>query len=110
MLKKTLNRRSLRWLIKSYQRTHLQVYMHWQLFHHKSVLLQKVETSPCGENQAVTSRRKYLYIIKGLIFQIPDVNLMKTEIMPIFNHLFDEGSAEYFRKEKLASFITIRET
>lgn len=84
--------------------------MHWQLFHHKLLLLQKVETSPCGENQAVTSRRKYLYIIKGLIFQIPDINLMKMEIMPILTHLFDEGFAEYFRKEKLASFNTIRET
>lgn len=84
--------------------------MHWQLFLHKLVLLQKVETSSCGENQAVTARRKYLYIIKGVIFQIPDINLMKMEIVPIFNHLFDGGFAEYFRKEKLASFNTIRET
>lgn len=81
--------------------------MHWQLFHQELVSLQKVETSPCRENQAVSSRRKYLYIIKGLIFQKP--NLMKMEIMPTFTHLFDEGFAEYFRMEKLASFNTIRE-
>lgn len=84
--------------------------MHWQLFHQELLLLQKVETNPCGENQAVTSRRKYLYIIKGLIFQEPDAHLMKMEIMPIFTHLFDEGYAEYFRMEKLASFNTIRES
>lgn len=82
--------------------------MHWQLFHQEVVSLQKVETSPCGENQAVTSRRKYLYIIKGLIFQKP--NLMKMEIVPLFTHLFDGGFAEYFRMEKLASFNTIRDS
>lgn len=48
--------------------------------------------------------------IKGLMFQIPDVNLMKMEIMPIFTHLFDEVFDEYFKKEKLGSFNTIRET
>lgn len=35
---------------------------------------------------------------------------MKMEIMPIFTRLHDEGFAEYFRKKKLASFNTIRET
>lgn len=84
--------------------------MHWQLFHHKLVLLQKLETGSYGENLAVIARRKYLYVIKGLIFQILDVNLMKMEIVSIFSRLFDEGFAEYFRKEKLASFNTVRET
>lgn len=84
--------------------------MHWQLFRHKLVLLQKLETGSYGENLAVIARRKYLYVIKGLIFQILDVNLMKMEIVSIFSRLFDEGFAEYFRKEKLASFNTVRET